>query len=498
MRAEETPERAEGHRPLPSVKIPLLREERRATRVRRAAVAGALVLTAAGGVGAAVLFGTSGNREKESGNARAAEAPDTDAPPTEGPEGGEAEAEAMPSGGDPDASVPDDSPQTPGAVERKVVTFGSSPTFRHALEAAGVDREAGKELEGVLDGVLDFRRCRPSHRMVFEHDAEGRIVLFEYHAGPRGYVQATRGAQGELRAEQVDVPVDIVRRAKGGRVETSIGDALERVGLGRSLVGAFVSTFAGRANFSKDARRGDVFRIVVDEKYIEDEFLRYGTVHAMEYLGQRTDTLRAYWYEPRGDESEGNHYDEGGRALQGGWLRTPCRYDRISSPFDPRRMHPTLRRIVPHNGVDYAASGGTPVRAAAAGKVTFAARKGANGNLVSIRHDNGYETLYAHLSRFAKGIESGVSVDQRQVIGYVGSTGRSTGPHLHFALKRHGRFLDPQEELNGPGRRLPAAERKRFQRHKKKLDAELGRIRIGSKAIARKYAEAESAEEPRD
>src|SRR5690606_13483013 len=112
------------------------------------------------------------------------------------------------------------------------------------------------------------------------------------------------------------------------------------------------------------------------------------------------------------------------------------------------------------------------------GVVTFVGARGANGNLVSIRHENGYETYYVHLSRFASGLESGDTVEQRQVIGYVGSTGRSTGPHLHFGLKRNGRFIDPQAEFNGPGRMLPSAFLSRFRRHVRMLEAELATIPI--------------------
>src|SRR5690606_24640269 len=141
------------------------------------------------------------------------------------------------------------------------------------------------------------------------------------------------------------------------------------------------------------------------EERIGDQMLGYGTIHAVEVRGQRLGEHRAYWFEPREDLAD--FYDPSGRAVHGGWLRTPLRYDHISSPFNPRRRHPILRRIVPHNGVDYAAATGTPVWAAADGVVTFVGARGASGNLVSLRHENGYETHYAHLHRFAAGLERG-------------------------------------------------------------------------------------------
>jgi murein DD-endopeptidase MepM/ murein hydrolase activator NlpD len=497
MPAEDTTEPMDGHRPLPSVDIPLLREERRATRARNLVAGVVLGVAVAGSTAAFVLTrasstdGTTGEGPEGKPPAPADEAPVAVAEP-------EFPVEPTEDAGAEPPLVGADAPVTPGAVERKAFQFGQAPTFRHALTNAGLQRDETAELESALDDVLDFRRCRPAHRMVLERDTEGRIVLFEYHPGPTEYLQATRGGDGELRGERVEVPLEKKRITTGARVETSLGDALDRAGLGRSLVGLFVSVFEGRVNFTADTRQGDVFRVVVDEHHINGEFLRYGTAHALEYVGQRTGALRAFWYEPR--DGIGDHYDETGRAVQGGWLRTPCRYDRISSRFNPRRMHPILRRVVPHNGVDYAAGSGTPIWAAADGKVTFAAPKGANGNLVSIRHADGYETLYAHLNGFARGIKSGVQVKQRQVIGYVGTTGRSTGPHLHFALKRHGRFLDPLEVINGPGRRLPSGEMAAFKRRMRKLEQELATIRVGSGPgpTAAFDPDPEPAEEPMD
>jgi murein DD-endopeptidase MepM/ murein hydrolase activator NlpD len=244
--------------------------------------------------------------------------------------------------------------------------------------------------------------------------------------------------------------------ARAASVETSIGDGLVGIGLPAELATFFVEAFEGQINFALQARKGDVFRIIVDEERVDGEFLRYGRVHALEYDGQRTGKTQAFYYQA--GNTHGQFYDDSGRAMQGGWLRTPLRYDRLSSRYNPRRFHPILKRTVPHLGVDYAAPTGTPVWAAADGRVTFAGRKGPNGNLVVIRHGGGFETAYAHLHRIKGGIRPGKFVKQRELIGFVGSTGRSTGPHLHFGLKKYTRPLDPLTELNGPGLRMATRE----------------------------------------
>jgi murein DD-endopeptidase MepM/ murein hydrolase activator NlpD len=315
--------------------------------------------------------------------------------------------------------------------------------------------------------VLDFRRCQPDDQLFVERDAAGALVRFEYHPDNLRYIVSRRSDEGRLVSEQVERPIEHVRIARAGRVRTSIGDALDQAGLGRALVGVFVDVFGGKANFNTDTRSGDTFRIVVNEDRLDGRLLGYGTVFAIEYQGSRTGTLRAFYYET--SSGNGDYYDETGRSLHGSWLRTPVRYDHISSPFNPNRLHPILHRVRPHNGVDLAAGTGTPVWAAAAGEVIWAGPKGPNGNLIGIRHEGGYQTYYAHLFRIEPGIRRGVHVAQRQPIGQVGTTGRSTGPHLHFGLKRGSAFLDPMAAINGPGRMLPAGHLAAFRRHARAL-----------------------------
>lgn len=463
-----------SHRPLPSVGIPLLRDELRATRMRRTVALGAAGVLVIAGAGSALFFSGafSGEAEEETESAPAAAGPLDDEL--------SAELDEIDAGIEPEVEEPPPSP-TPqpladGDGTRTVRPFGNAIGFRPALTNAGLSGEEADAVIAALDDVMDFRRCRPDHQLVIDRGADGRLRRFEYRASITQVYEATRDDEGTLIGRQVEVPVERIRIRRGGTIASSLGGALERAGLGRTLVGVFVEVFERHVSFATDTRAGDTFRIIVDEERIGDQMLGYGTIHAVEVRGQRLGEHRAYWFEPREDLAD--FYDPSGRAVHGGWLRTPLRYDHISSPFNPRRRHPILRRIVPHNGVDYAAATGTPVWAAADGVVTFVGARGASGNLVSLRHENGYETHYAHLHRFAAGLERGDRVRQRQVIGYVGSTGRSTGPHLHFGLKRNGRFIDPQAELNGPGRMMPAAYLTRFRRHVRALDAELERIPV--------------------
>ena len=462
------------HRPLPSVGIPLLRDEVRASRMRRlvgAVVGGLLVL---GGIISAFivpeLWGLPSDAPADEDSGAAA----TEPPPLSELDASLDSLEEPPVEELVDAT--EEQELDDGEGTRVVRPFGDAPGFRPALVNAGCTGAEADALISALDDVMDFRRCRPSHELVIERDLDGHLSRFEYRASSTQIYEAHLDDEGTLVGSQVEVPIERVRIRRGGTVQASLGRALERVGLGRSLVGVFIETFEREVSFNTHTRAGDTFRIIVDEERVDGEFLRYGSVHAVEVRGQRLGEHQAFWYAVR--EGNGDFYDATGRAVHGGWLRTPLRYDHISSEFDPRRMHPILRRIVPHNGVDYAAGSGTPVWAAADGSVSFIGPRGANGNLVSLRHANGYETHYAHLSRFASGLSRGDAVTQRQVIGFVGSTGRSTGPHLHFGLKRNGRFVDPQEELNGPGRMMPGGHLGRYRRLARELQAELAQISV--------------------
>jgi murein DD-endopeptidase MepM/ murein hydrolase activator NlpD len=464
------------HRPLPSVGIPLLRDELRASRVRKIAALVIVVVLGIGAVAAAIFLPDvlDANASEPRPAAAAPTVPEEEA--TEDAAVAEAAVAAI------EAPIVEEV-ALPGDGTRVVRRFGDARGFRPALTNAGMSGADADAVIAALDGVMDFRRCRPEHEIVLEHSAGGRVERFEYRASVTQIYEAVHQADGGWVGRQVEVPIERVRLRRSGVVATSLGTALERAGHGRSLVGTFVDVFDGVVSFNTDSRAGDTFRIILDEERIDGQFLRYGTVHAIEVRGQRLGERRAYWFEPREDLAD--FYDETGRAVHGGWLRTPCRYDHISSPFNPRRLHPILRRIVPHNGVDYAAGTGTPVVAAAEGTVAFVGPRGANGNLVSLRHENGYETHYAHLSRFAPGLAAGQHVRQRQLIGYVGSTGRSTGPHLHFGLQRNGRFVDPQAELNGPGRMMPASFLARYRRHARELADELAQIPLAAEAEVR-------------
>ena len=231
----------------------------------------------------------------------------------------------------------------------------------------------------------------------------------------------------------------------------------------KKLAQIFVSSFKNSLNFKNDIRKGDKLVMIYDQKY------------RLEYPFSMP-KLKAAMIEMRGKRhyiylnDDDRYYDEKGHEVEGFLLARPVRAARISSYFSKRRWHPVLHKWKAHLGVDYAARRGTPVHAAGSGTIIYCARAGTYGNLIKIRHSDGYETRYAHLKSFRRGMHRGKHVKKGQVIAYVGTTGRSTGPHLHFELRKRGRAINPLQVVQVTTKKLKGKEKKAFLRLKKNYD----------------------------
>ena len=250
----------------------------------------------------------------------------------------------------------------------------------------------------------------------------------------------------------------------------SLYGAITDAGESPRIVAKLVEVFAWDLDFYRDTQPGDTIKLVVEKTFKGDTFIGYGRILAAEYRNQ-TSTFRTFWYENTPNKISG-YFLEDGQNAEKSFLATPLKFTRISSGYNPKRKHPILGYTRAHLAIDYAAPTGTPVWAMADGKVTYVGWLGAAGKVVRIRHRNKLTSSYAHLSRYARGLKRGMRVKQKQVIGYVGTTGRSTGPHLHFAVRRGRRFINPLKLKMTRKKRLPGKEMKLFsQVVKKRLKA---------------------------
>lgn len=239
-------------------------------------------------------------------------------------------------------------------------------------------------------------------------------------------------------------------------------DILKETG-SKKLAQIFVANYRNSLNFKRDIRKGDIVAMTYEQKY------RLGEPFSMPILKVAMIEMKKKRHYIYLNDDE-RYYDEKGHEVEGFLLARPVRGARISSYFTKRRFHPVLKKWKAHLGIDYAARRGTPIVAAGSGRVRYASYLGSYGNLVKIRHDDGYETRYAHLKSFRRGIKRGKYVKKGQTIGYVGSTGRSTGPHLHFELRKHGRAINPLRVVQVTTKKLKGKERKAFFKLKNNYD----------------------------
>ncbi|HEY5372541.1 MAG TPA: peptidoglycan DD-metalloendopeptidase family protein [Polyangiaceae bacterium] len=340
-------------------------------------------------------------------------------------------------------------------IEGKV---GTDP-FIKALTDAGVEQKEAFRVIAAMKGVRDFDKCGKADRFTaLIERASSRLKAFEYTVGPEEIYQAREGDDGRLVGAKLDLKVEHNQVTGAVVYDGHDFDAsAEHAGFDTGL--GHVVALALQGHMSMDElERGDTLRLIGQEVTVLGEFARYTGIEAVEvhYANPKRDALRVYYFD---DQALRGYYDASGKSpFEGGW-RKPIPGAAVTSPFNPRRMHPILHKIMPHLGTDIGAPLGTPVGASAPGTVSYVGPGGAAGNLLKIMHADGIETGYAHLSRYAPGIKLGDKVKRMQIIGYVGSTGRSTGPHLHFSAQRDGKFFDA-ETLNLDGMRVLSAEQR--------------------------------------
>jgi murein DD-endopeptidase MepM/ murein hydrolase activator NlpD len=265
---------------------------------------------------------------------------------------------------------------------------------------------------------------------------------------PNAYSYVVYDLTGETNAYKVDRKVDIVERQIVGTLKTNLWDAMDELNAPVLLAMKMEEALRNSSDFFR-AQKGEQFKLLYTEKWVEGKLVGIGEVRAA-YANFGGEDAYSFWFQSEDKEVEG-FYDENARPMKKAFLKAPVEFTRISSRFNLNRFHPVLKRVKAHLGTDYAAPQGTPIMAIADGVVQEATRSGGNGIYVKVRHDAVYTSQYLHMCRHAQGIHPGVHVKQGQVIGYVGSTGLATGPHVCFRFWKNGQQVDfLQEKLPRP------------------------------------------------
>lgn len=353
------------------------------------------------------------------------------------------------------------------------VTVARGDTLSSVFAKAGLP---GDVLHQLLNGNREARqltRIKPGQVFHFTRDEQGAFESLSSRLSQLESVHVTRTAKG-FSVKRETIKPSVRQAYAHGVIDSSLFAATQRAGLPHRLAMDLANIFGYDIDFALDIREGDEFEVIYEEKQVDGKRVGSGSILAARFTNRGKPYTAVRYTDRQGNST---YYRADGSSMRKAFIRTPVDFARISSRFSNGRRHPVLNKIRAHKGVDYAAPTGTPIKATGDGKVILAGRKGGYGNTVIIQHGQRYRTLYAHMNGFAKGLRNGSQVKQGQVIGYVGTTGLSTGPHLHYEFQVNGTHVDPLSQKLPMADPIAGAERKRFLQQSQPLLARMDQER---------------------
>ena len=375
-------------------------------------------------------------------------------------------AQIVPSDGASTSNATLDAKKEPGHRE---VVVAKGDTLSTLFEKVGLPASAVHEVLASDKQAKQFSQLKRGQKLEFEMTADGQLNNLHSQISDLETITLSKTAKGYSFRRVTTLPTMRTAYAHGV-ISSSLSASGQRAGLPHTTTMEMAKVFGYDIDFAQDIRPGDQFEVIYEQKVVNGKTVGSGNILSARFTN-RGKTYTAVRYTNKAGIS--NYYTADGSSMRKAFIRTPVDFARISSRFSSGRKHPILNKIRAHKGVDYAAPRGTPIKAAGDGKVLLAGRRGGYGNTVVIQHGNTYRTLYGHMQGFAKGVKTGGSVKQGQVIGYIGTTGLSTGPHLHYEFQVNGVHVDPL------GQKLPMAdpiaknERARFQQQSQPLMARM-------------------------
>jgi murein DD-endopeptidase MepM/ murein hydrolase activator NlpD len=334
-------------------------------------------------------------------------------------------------------------PPPPPALVEERIRIPARSTLADILKRRGFDNVGIHNLREAVKPVYDLGKIRAGQELRLASFPDGPWRRLEYDIDETSYLVVAND-DGGIRAELKYVPVEFKPALVCGTIEDSLIGALNKAGEQDALAIDIVERcFGWDIDFNTDLRKGDSFRVLVEKRYLDGRFAGYRDILAAEFVNEGR-VFRAFRF-VYPDTKAADYYDEEGGSRRKDFLRSPIKFmtPRITSRFSASRFHPIYKVYRPHYGVDYAARVGTPVQATADGEVTFAGRDGDAGNTVKMRHKNAYATAYLHLSGFGRSVRRGAVLKGGDIVGYVGSSGGSTGPHLDYRIYYHGAPVNP-------------------------------------------------------
>lgn len=358
-----------------------------------------------------------------------------------------------------------------GLVDHRTVEVARGETLGQVVRRAGGTTDEARAISGELAKFVDPQRVDAGLPITVYFERSGatpRLTGLSFRSQPGAVVSVSLAYDGAYRARQILTPLTFEIARVAGKVDTSLYDAAIEGGATEREIQAIADVFAYDVDFQRDIFQGDAFEIVF-ERFRDDAGATVRTGEALFVSLQTREGVKSF-YRFKGPNGDYDWYDPNGRTARKFLMKTPINGARLSSGFGMRR-HPVLGFSRMHRGVDFAAPTGTPVMAAGDGKLEKVGWGGGLGRSIQVQHSDGYETIYGHLSAFARGLKPGQAVRQGQLIGYVGSTGLSTGPHLHYEVVYRGAHINPMSMRVPTGRNLDGEWLKVFQVERTRIDA---------------------------
>ena len=359
--------------------------------------------------------------------------------------------------------------ETAKSPSHREVTVGRGDTLSTLFNKVGLPANAVHEVLASNKQAKQFSQLKHGQVLEIELDTGGQLSSLHSKVSDLETIRLTKTSNGYAFNREISKPT--VRTAYvHGVIKSSLSASAQRAGLSHSLTMDMAGIFGYDIDFAQDIRQGDEFDVIYEQKVVNGKVVGTGNILSARFSNRGKSYSAVRYTNKQGNTS---YYTADGNSMRKAFIRTPVDFARISSRFSAGRKHPILNKIRAHKGVDYAAPRGTPIKAAGDGKVLLAGRRGGYGNTVIIQHGNRYQTLYGHMQGFAKGVKTGGSVKQGQVIGYIGTTGLSTGPHLHYEFQVNGVHVDPLGQKLPMADPIAKAERQRFMQQSQPLIARM-------------------------
>lgn len=371
--------------------------------------------------------------------------------------------------------------QEPAGPQWKEFTIQNGDNLSILFKRAGLNDRSIYELFSDAKDAKDLRSIRPGQKMSFLVK-NGQLQGLNYVIDELNSLSFTRDTKG-FTGKEVALKPDVKYAFRQASIDSSLYMAGKRAGMPSNLTMELANVFGWDIDFALDIKKGDSFKVMYEEQFLNGKKIGTGKIMAAEFTNSGK-TFQAVRYTDK--QGASNYYTPDGRGMHKAFLRTPIEFARISSHFSLNRKHPVLHVIRAHKGTDYAAARGTPIRATGNGKIAFAGRKGGYGNCIVIQHGQGIETLYGHMNAFAKGMKNGARISQGDVIGYVGSTGLASGPHLHYEFHVNGQVRNPVTVPLPKSIGIEKTELARFNETTRPLIAKLDQYKSSSRLAVAK------------